>query len=59
MYIYILKVYISIWSKEDFVIKNVKNAVPWTYLTEDLNEKRLLETFTKTNYKKQIKKILG
>ena len=59
MYIYILKVYISIWSKEDFVIKNVKNTVPWTYLTEDLNEKRLLETFAKTNYKKQIKKVLG
>ena len=25
------------WSDEDFVIKKVKNTVPWTYVTNDLN----------------------
>ena len=25
------------WSEEVFVIKKVRNAVPWTYVIEDLN----------------------
>ena len=30
------KSYVSNCSKEDFVIKKVKNTVPWTYVTTDL-----------------------
>ena len=48
---------ISDWS-EGFVIKKVKNAVTWTYLLMIFMEKTLLECFTKTNCKKQIKKNL-
>ena len=29
--------YIPNWSEEIFVIKKVKNAVPWTYAINDLN----------------------
>ena len=48
---------ISDWS-EGFVIKKVKNAVTWTYLLMIFMETKLLECFTKTNCKKQIKKNL-
>ena len=40
------------WSEEVFVIKKVKNTVPWTYVINDLNG----EHFMKKNYKRQIKK---
>ena len=43
------KGYTPNWSEEVFVIKKVKNSVPWTV-------KKLLEHFMKKNYKKQIKK---
>ena len=32
-----VKGYMPNWSEEIFVIKNVKNTVPWTYITNDLN----------------------
>ena len=44
------------WSEEVFVIKKVKNTVPWTRVIRDLKLKKLLERFTKKNWKKQIKK---
>ena len=31
------KGYTPNWSEEIFMIKKVKNAVPWTYVTNDLN----------------------
>ena len=31
------KGYTPNWSKDVFVIKNVKNTVPWTYVINDLN----------------------
>ena len=31
------KAYVANWSGEVFVIKKVKNTVPWTYLISDLN----------------------
>ena len=40
------------------MIKKVKNAVLWTYVINDLNDKKLLEHFTKKNCKAQIKKSL-
>ena len=33
------KVYTPNWSEEVFVIKKVKNTVPWTYVINDLNVK--------------------
>ena len=32
-------------SEEPFVIKKVKNTVPWTYVIEDLNGKEIVGTF--------------
>ena len=44
-------------SGEVFVIKKVKNTVPWTYVINDLNWK-LLKHFMKKNYNRLIKKNL-
>ena len=52
-----VKGYTPNWSEEVFVIKEVKNTVPWTYVI--LMVKKLLEHFMKKNCKKQIKKNLG
>ena len=40
----------SIWSEEVFVIKKVKNTVPWTYVINDLNGEEIIETF----YEKEL-----
>ena len=50
------KGYIPNWYEEDFAIKKIKNTVPWTFVISILTEKKLLDHFTKNNYKKQIKK---
>ena len=39
-------------SEEFFVIKKVKNAVPWTYVINDLNGEVIIGTF----YKKELEK---
>ena len=39
------KDYTPNWSEEVFVIKNVKNAVPWTYVIKDLNGEEIVGTF--------------
>ena len=39
------KGYVSNWSEEVFVIKNVKNAVPWTYFIGDLKDEKIVEIF--------------
>ena len=52
------KAYTLNWSEEVFVIKKLKNAVPWTYVISDFKEEELLERFTKTKCKKQIKNNL-
>ena len=46
------KSYVSNWSEVDFMIKKVKNAVPWTYVIEDLMGKEIVEGFAKKNCKK-------
>ena len=43
---------ISNWCEEGFVIKKVKNTVPWTYVISDLNGEEIVEKFYKKNYKK-------
>ena len=40
------------WSKEIFVIKEVKNTVPWTYVINDLNSEETIGTF----YEKKLQK---
>ena len=49
------KVYAPNWLEDVFLIKNVKNAVPWTNM-EILTDKKLLELFTKKELQKKKKK---
>ena len=39
------KGYTPNWSEEVFVIKKVKNTVPWTYVINDLNGEEIIGTF--------------
>ena len=39
------KRYMPNWSEEIFVIKKIKNAVPWTYVINDLNGEKIISTF--------------
>ena len=39
-------------SEEVFVIKKVKNTVPWTYVINDLNDEEIIGTF----YEKELQK---
>ena len=52
------KGYTPSWSQELFVIKEMKNTVPWIYVINDLNGAELLEHFLKKNCQKKIKKNL-
>ena len=47
------KGYTPNWSEEIFVIKNIKNTVPWTYVIDDLNGEEITGTF----YEKELQKI--
>ena len=47
------------WYEEVFVIKKVKNTVPWTYLIEDLNGEDIVESFYEKEFRIKIKKKLG
>ena len=44
------KGYMPNWSEEIFVIKKIKNTVPWTYVINDLNGKEIIGTF----YEKEL-----
>ena len=46
------KGYTPNWSEEVFVIKKVKNTVPWTYIINDLNREEITRTF----YLKELQK---
>ena len=46
------KGYAPNWSEEVFVIKKVKNTVPWTYVINDLNSEENIVTF----YEKELQK---
>ena len=43
-------------SKEVFVIKKVKNTVPWTYVINDLNGEENIGIFYEKELQKQTKK---
>ena len=42
------------WSEEIFIIKKIKNTVPWTYVTDDLNGEEIIGTF----YENELQKTL-
>ena len=44
------KGYTPNWSEEIFVIKEIKNTVPWTYVINDLNGEEIIGTF----YEKEL-----
>ena len=33
------------WSEEIFIIKKIKNAVPWAYIINDFNGEEIIGTF--------------
>ena len=46
------KEYTPNWSEEIFVIRKVKNTVPWTYIINNLNGEEIIGTF----YQKELQK---
>ena len=46
------KGYTPNWSEEIFVIKEVKNTVPWTYVINDLNGEEITGTFYENELQK-------
>ena len=46
------KEYVANWSEEAFVIKKVKNSIPWTYVIIDLKGEEIVGTFCKKELKK-------
>ena len=44
------------WSEEIFIIKNIKNTVPWTYVLNDLNGEEIIGTFYENELQKTNKK---
>ena len=46
------KGYMANWSEEVYSIKKVKNAVPWTYVVNDLNGEEIKGKF----YEKELQK---
>ena len=50
------KGFLSNWSEEIFVIKKIKNIVPWTYIIRDLNGKEIVGKFDKKELKKENQK---
>ena len=46
------KGYTPNWSEEVFVVSKIKNAVPWTYVINDLNGEEITGTF----YEKELHK---
>ena len=41
------KGYMPNWSEEIFIIKKIKNTVPWTYVINDLNGEEIIGIFCK------------
>ena len=52
------KVYTPNWSEEVFVIIKIKNAVPWTYVINDLNGEEITETFYEKELQKTNQKVI-
>ena len=50
------KGYTPNWSEDAFVIKEVKNNVPWTYVINDLNGEKIIGTFYEKEFQKTNQK---
>ena len=46
------KGYVPNWSEEVFIVNEIRNTVPWTYATNDLNGEKVIGTF----YEKDLQK---
>ena len=44
------------WSEEIFIIKKIKNTVPWTYVINDLNGEEIIGTFYENELQKTDQK---
>ena len=44
------------WSEEIFVVKKIKNTMPWTYIINDLNGEEIVESFYEKELQKTIQK---
>ena len=53
------KRYTRNWSEYVFVVKEVKNTVPWTYVINDLYREEIIGRFYVKELQKQINKDLG
>ena len=40
------------WSEEIFIVKKIKNTVPWTYVISDLNGEEIVGSF----YERELQK---
>ena len=40
-----VKGYMPNWSEEVFIIKKIKNTLPWTYIINNLNGEEIIDTF--------------
>ena len=52
------KRYAPNWSEKDFEIGGIKNAVPWTYVINNLIGEKIVGTFCEKELQKLIKKDL-
>ena len=52
------KAYTPNWSEEIFVVKKIKNTVPWTPTINDLNCEEIVGNFYEKNCKRLIQKNL-
>ena len=50
------KGYMANWSEEIFIIKKIKNTVPWTYVINDLNGEEIISTFYENELQKTDQK---
>ena len=53
------KGYVPNWSEEIFVIKKVKNTVPWTYVINDLNNEDIIVRFHEKELQRTNQKQFG
>ena len=52
------KGYIPSWSEEVSLVSKIKNAVPWTYVINDLNGEKIIGKFYEKELQKTKKKNL-
>ena len=50
------KGYMPNWSEEIFIIRKIKNTVPWTYVLNDLNGEKIIGTFYEDELQKTNQK---